>query len=287
MSAAQNTHDARAAIVLALLVGLAGCSRLETPKVTPLVVRLRVSADAATLPLMNALTAAYATQHPNVIFTVQPGNAQTCADAIYNRQADIALVSLLPARVQGREPPWVADLAMDAVVVVVNPANPLASLSMSELRNIYAGVNNRWSDLGVVGLDDIEAAVREEGDGTRAMFDSAVMGNTRLTLSAIVLPAVDVMLNFVAIQPNTIGYVPSARITSTVTPAVKVLAIDGQMPTQSAIGSSAYPLTRILNLIALGEPQGELRQFVAWMLGAQGQAVVKLMNYAPINGAQP
>lgn len=274
-------------MALALLAGLvAGCSRLETPKVTPVVVRLRVSADAATLPLMNALTAAYAAQHPNILFSVQPGNAQTCADAIYNRQADIALVSLLPARVQGREAPWVADLAMDAIVVVVNPANPLASLSMSELRNIYAGVNNRWSDLGVVGLDDIEVAVREDGDGTRAMFDSAVMGNTRLTLSAIVLPAVDVVLNFVAIQANTIGYVPSARITSTVSPAVKVLAIDGQMPTQSAIASGAYPLTRILNLIALGEPQGELRLFVAWMLGRQGQDVVKQMNYAPIAGAQ-
>lgn len=276
----------RLLLALALLVGLAGCSRLETPKVTPTQTRLRVAADTAALPLMQALTAAYTAQNPNVTFTVQSGNAETCSDAIYNRQADIAVVSLLPARVPGRAAPWVADLAIDAVVVIVHPANPLETLSITELRSIYAGVNNRWSDLGVVGLGDIEVAVREDGDGTRAAFDAQVMGNTRLTLSAIVLPTMDVMMNLVALQANGIGYVPSARITSTVTPAVKVLGLNGYLPSPAAIASGDYPLTRILNLIALSEPQGELRKFAAWALGAEGQAIVRQLNYAAMGEAQ-
>ena len=277
----RNTHlPIRLACIVALL--LAGCSRVETPKVTPVVVKLRVDADAALFPLMRALTDAYTAGHPNVTFTVQSGNDETVTDAIYKREADMAAVSLLPAEVKGRANPWIADLAMDGVAVIVNPANPLDNLSLQDLRDIFSGTRNRWNDLGVVGLEDIEVAVREEGDGMRATFDSAVMGSAKLTLSAVVLPSVEVAMNFVAYQANAIAYVPSARITDTVTPPVKVLSVEGQQPTKSNIGSGAYRLSRTLNLIALSEPQGELRQFVAWILGPEGQAIVASLNYVEV-----
>ena len=242
-------------------------------------VTLRVAADTATLPLMHSLTDAYTRIHPNILFAIQSGNAQAVADMVYTRQADIAAVSLLPPKAQGGADPWVADLAMDGVAVIVNPANPIDSLTTQELRDIFAGVHNRWSDFGVVGLNDIQVAVREEGDGTRATFDNQVMGNTRLTLSAIVLPSVDVAMNFVSLEANAIAYVPTARITSTVVPAVKVIGIEGQLPTPANITSGAYHLSRMLNLVAPGEPQGEMRQFVAWVLGSDGQSIARDLNY--------
>jgi phosphate transport system substrate-binding protein len=266
---------------IALLV-LVGCSHVETPKVTPVTVRLQLAADSAALPLMRALADAYSSTHPNVIFDVQSGNAETVAEAVYTRQADLAVVSRLPANVQGRTPPWVADLAMDAVAVVVNPANPIENMSLQDLRDVFSGARNRWSDFGVAGLEDVEVAVREEGDGTRSVFDNVVMGNTKLTLTAIVLPSVEVAMNFAAYQANAIAYVPSARITSTVSPAVKVMGVSGIPPSRDNIASGSYPLTRMLNMIALAEPQGELRRFVAWVLGREGQTVVAGLNYVPV-----
>ena len=47
---------------------LAACTRVETPKVTPVTVRLRIASDSAARPLMQALTSAYTTEHPNVVF---------------------------------------------------------------------------------------------------------------------------------------------------------------------------------------------------------------------------
>jgi phosphate transport system substrate-binding protein len=273
-------------ILVAVLL-LVSCSRVETPKVTAVVYTLRVAADTALMPLMRALTDAYTAEHPNILFTLQNGNAQTVGDAIYARQADLAAVSLLPPAVQGRDAPWIADLAQDGVAVVVNRANPLDGLTLQDLRDVFAGVRNRWSDYGVVGLEDIEVAVREEGDGARATFDSTVMGNMKLTLSAMVLPTVDVAMNFVSYEANAISYVPSARITATVAPPVKVLRIDGQLPTPDAVRSGAYRLTRMLNLIALSEPQGELRKFVAWVLSPEGQSVVETMNYVRLAPSQP
>ena len=283
----QLSKGITACLSAVMLLVLAGCSRVETPKVTPVIVKLQVAADSAALPLMRALTQAYTAGHPNVVFAVESGNAETVAEAVYTRQADLAAVSRLPPSVQGRETPWIADLAMDGVAVIVNPSNPVESLTLQDLRDIFAGARDRWSDFGVVGLEDIEVAVREEGDGTRSVFDNVVMGNTKLTLTAIVLPSIEVAMNFVAYQANAIAYVPSARITNTVSPAVKVIAIDGQLPARETITGSGYPLTRMLNMIALNEPQGELREFVAWVLEREGQAVVATMNYVPVNQDRP
>jgi phosphate transport system substrate-binding protein len=269
-------------LVCALLL-LGACSRVETPKVTPVVVKLSLASDTAALPLIQALTSAYTAQHPNVSFSLQSGNARAVTEMLFANQADLAAVSLLPPDTSGRPKPWVADLAMDGVAVIVNPANPVDSISLQDLRDIYAGAHNSWSDFGVKGLNDMQVAVREEGDGTRATFDNLVMGtgNARLTSNAVLLPTVEVAMNFVALQANAIAYVPTGRITSTVAPPVKVLGIDGQLPTPANIASAAYPLGRMLNLIAPSEPQGELRAFVAWALDSDGQHIAHDLNYVP------
>src|SRR5512141_427950 len=93
-----------AALRLALCAVLLGaCSRAETPKVTQVVVMLRLASDTAALPLMRALTGAYTNAHPNINFTLQSGNAQTAAGMVFDQQVDMAAVSLLPPDVPGRD----------------------------------------------------------------------------------------------------------------------------------------------------------------------------------------
>ncbi len=261
-----------------------GCGSAETPKVTPVTVTLRVAADVALESLMQALTRAYSAQHPHIIFTLTPASTPDAGEAVFSRRVDLAAVSVLPDKIAGRDAPWIADLAADGIAVIVNPANPLTNVSMQELRDIYAGVYNRWDGLDAAGVGDMQVSVREAGDGARILFDRVVMGNTRLTLNAVVLPSVEVVMNFVAYQAGAIGYVPSARITDTVAPPVKMLAIDGHPLTKQSLLNGSYPLSRSLYLIALSEPQGELRDFVAWILSAEGQRVVETANFARVPG---
>ena len=267
---------------LLILTMCVACSRVETPKVTPVITTVRVMADGPTLPLMKALTSAYTDAHPTTVFSVQSANSPSSIDTLYAGQADIAGVSVLPPNTQGRTAPWVSDLALDGVAVIGNPANPIDNLTTAEARDLFAGVRTRWSDFGVVGLGDIDVGVREEGDGTRDTFDDRVMDGVKLGLSCIILPSVEVAMNFVAYQTSAISYVPRARITETVAPAVKMIAIDGQAPTKESIASGAYRLSRMLSMVAVNEPTGELRQFVVWVLGKEGQAVVGQLNYVEL-----
>jgi phosphate transport system substrate-binding protein len=272
--------------VLLVIAVCASCSRVETPKVTPVITTLRVIGDGPTLPLLSALTTAYTDLHPTTVFNVKLANSQTSVDALYAGRADLAGVSLRLPNAPDRPPPWVSDLAIDGVVVIVNPANPIDNLSLGEVRELFAGVRTRWSDFGVVDFGDIDVGVREEGDGTRATFDDRVMDGAKLGLSCIILPSVEVAMNFVAYQTNAIAYVPRARITDTVAPAVKMIGIDGTLPNRANIASGAYRLSRTLNMVAPSEPQGELRQFVAWVLGKEGQTIVGQLNYVELTQVQ-
>jgi phosphate transport system substrate-binding protein len=176
---------------------------------------------------------------------------------------------------------WLADLAMDGVAVIVNPQNPINEISLQDARAIFSGERNNWVDYGADSIGNIEVAVREAGDGTRLIFDQTIMGDLRLTFDAMVMPSAETMLNYVAIKPGAIGYVPSASVARK-QPAVKVLTLSGAAPQAENITDGGYPLSRMLNLIAAREPQGELRNFVAWALGPQGQQIAQSLGYAAL-----
>ena len=267
------------ALIAIFLLAACGQASMPTPTTAP-TVRFRIVADGATMPLMRALADSYSASRPNVIIALDGANPAGVAERLQGKQAQLGATSLLPALPDGQKRAWwLADLAMDGVVIVVHPQNPVSDLSLPDARAIFSGERNNWSDYGADALGAIEVAVREDGDGTRTAFDQAVMGAQRLTLDALVMPSIETMLNFVAIRPGGIGYAPSASA-SRQQPPVKLLAIGGKPPTPQNILSGEYPLGRPLNLMALSEPQGPLRDFVVWALGPDGKQIATSLGYA-------
>lgn len=266
--------------VLLALMGLmiAACNAPPaTPTVTPVAVRIRIAADGDTAPLMRALTDAYYAVNPYINFTVDVGHPNFVATEVQNGNAVLAATSLPPAG----STRWLADLAMDGIAVIVHPQNPAAGLTLQDARAIFAGERNNWLDYNVDGLGPIEVAVREEGDGSRRVFDDVVMGAQKLTLDAFVMPSIDTMLNFPMVKPNAIGYAPTSGVSRQPRP-VKMLLVNGVAPTAQTIATGEYPLSRTLNLMAMREPQGDLRDFVAWALGPAGKQIAAQQGYAPL-----
>lgn len=65
-------------------------------------------------------------------------------------------------------------VAVDSLVVVVNPSNPIQDVSMENLARIYAGDITNWSELGGPDLA-IEPVVQTDA-GTNAVFSTGVFG---------------------------------------------------------------------------------------------------------------
>lgn len=64
-------------------------------------------------------------------------------------------------------------VAIDGIAVIVNPENPVADLSVEQIKQLYTGEVTNWSE---VGGNDGEVVVigRESGSGTRDGFEEVV-----------------------------------------------------------------------------------------------------------------
>jgi len=55
---------------------------------------------------------------------------------------------------------------------------------------------------------------------------------------------------------------------------VKILELDGIPCSKENVASGVYPFFRPLYLITRGKPAGELKKFLDWITGDEGQAVI-------------
>ncbi|MEL6681303.1 MAG: phosphate ABC transporter substrate-binding/OmpA family protein [Pseudomonadota bacterium] len=74
-------------------------------------------------------------------------------------------------------------IAVDSLVVITHPDNPVRSITLDQLRGIYSGTVTNWSDLG--GNDaPITIFSRQTDSGTKGVFENGVFGDAAPTLPA-------------------------------------------------------------------------------------------------------
>jgi phosphate transport system substrate-binding protein len=56
-------------------------------------------------------------------------------------------------------------------------------------------------------------------------------------------------------------------------------------PTVANTLDRSYPLARSLQVYTLGEPEGEVRRYIEWMLSPDGQRLVEENGYVPVASA--
>lgn len=216
-------------------------------------------------PLLEELAGAYKEEREYVSFEIMAVGSQGGLEALERGIAEIALVSreLTPAEKEK----WQAELlAWDALAIVVHPNNPIASLSLQEIRDIFTGEILSWEEVGVAE-GEIQVLTREEGSGSRASFATLILTEgERMTSWALVLPSDQAVGDYVAQNPLAIGYASLA----TIPPGVVALSVDGQ----EATVSGQYPLLRPFFLVTLRNPSAEVRDFLDFCLGPRGQAIV-------------
>ncbi|MCL2572677.1 MAG: substrate-binding domain-containing protein [Defluviitaleaceae bacterium] len=131
----------------------------------------------------------------------------------------------------------------------------------------------------------IATITREEGSGTRGAFveivDVTVDGNDNITMEAVVAPGTSVMMTNVAENPQAIGYASTGVALQDT--RVRVLSIDGVMPTMENMLNGTYAIQRpfIIGYITDEGLTPLAQDFVDFIFSAQGQAVVAERGYVP------
>lgn len=174
-------------------------------------------------------------------------------------------------------------VGVDGIAVVAHPSNPIASLSIAQLKAVFSGSIQNWQALG--GEDKaIHVYARDNQSGTYDTFKSLVLGkNSDLVSSAKRYESNDALSDDVALDLGGIGFVglPSIRQS-------KALGIaDGQnaaiLPSELSVATEDYPLSRrlyVYQAYADNELAADLARFIK---SAQGQSAVASVGFISQN----
>ncbi|MBN1877205.1 MAG: substrate-binding domain-containing protein [Anaerolineae bacterium] len=240
--------------------------------VTPQVLRVVTAESIA--PALQVLASTYQRYHPTAQVSLLMRADTLALDALHDGYVEVAAVTWLPATTPAEL--WEKPFARDGLAVIVHPQNGLPGLTLEQLQTLFQGQLEDWASWG--GLPGTPVVIsRETEAGEYALFQSYVMHDARVTLTALLAPSSEAMIQLVSSTPMAVGYVSTTRVDG----QVRSLAVAGVPPTPETLAAALYPLTRDLFLVTRGEPQGEARAFIQWILGPEGQEVLTAQRLVP------
>ncbi len=237
---------------------------------------------------------AYRDVRPDVTIAVTGGGTGTGIAALLNGTVDIANASrpmkedeITAARDRGMDPHEIT-VAIDALAIIVNPANPVSALTIDQLSDLFTRRITNWREVG--GLDaPVVLLSRETNSGTHVYFLEEVVRRGRKDVKDIFAPQTLLMPSSVGItseirrNPHAIGYDGLGYIT----PDEKVIAVARSpagpyvLPAAETAADGSYPLSRDLYIYTGEKPSGEIAEYLDWIRGPEGQAIVLKLGFVP------
>ena len=275
-------HLARAGLVLAALLAVPAGPALAARGIT-----LKGSDTMVILAQRWAET--YMGRDRGRVVQVTGGGSGTGIAALINGTTDVCMSSRpmkeaekLKLRERFQTRGVEIPVARDGLAVYVHASNPVKSITLAQLRDVYLGKVTNWKALG--GEDaPITLYGRENSSGTYVYFKDAILKGRDFAPRTQTLPGTAAVVNAVARDAKGIGYGGAAYARG-----VRDLGLSfapGQpavMPTAATVKDGSYPLTRFLYFYLRNRPAGEVKQFTDWVVSAEGQALASEVGYFPL-----
>jgi phosphate transport system substrate-binding protein len=231
----------------------------------------------------------YMKKNPGVTIQVTGGGSGVGISALINGTTDIAESSRTmrdteKSQLQQRRGLATIELpvALDGLAVYVHERNPIAELTLEQLKKIYTGAAKNWKDVG--GNDErIILYGRENSSGTYAYFKEHVLENADYYPTTQTLPGTAAVINAVAKDFRGIGYGGIAYLKNVKALKVKKTAsTPGVEPTLENVQKNIYPISRFLFWYLAGQPKDQIKKLTDWVVSPEGQAVVNDVGYYPL-----
>ncbi|MFA6384679.1 MAG: phosphate ABC transporter substrate-binding protein [Candidatus Omnitrophota bacterium] len=167
-------------------------------------------------------------------------------------------------------------IAMDGIALIVNDANTISALTKKQVKDIYTGAVSNWASVG--GVDEkIVVVSRDSASGTFEAFGEMALDKAKVRKDALMEASNQAVASVVAQTPGAIGYVGLAYLNG-----VKAVKLDGVMPEKATVLTKQYKLSRPLFMYTNGKPQGAAKEFIDYILSAEGQKLVDEEGFVSI-----
>jgi phosphate binding protein len=247
-----------------------------------------------------ALARAFEAIHPEVAVHWEGLGSATAFPGLFDGSAQLGASSrsvnskeLAQAREEGVELKEFV-LGYDGIAVIVHPSNPVRQLTVAQLAALFSGRTTRWSEVGGADLP-IKIFSRPSYSGTHAFFKEKVVRQGKKDAPDDFAPGTtflersEELVQVVATDPAAVTFVGMGYVKHGVT-ALGVAAAEGQpyvVATVETVRAGTYPVYRPLLLYTRGEPQGDVRALLAFVLGAEGRKLVASHDFTPSDVASP
>jgi len=237
--------------------------------------------DTLGAKLVPQLAEEYKAKHPGVSFEIAAEGSTTGISAVIDGTAQIGMssrrakateMSAATAKGVTLKPIIVAH---DGIGIVVNAANPLTKLSKRQVEQIFSGDVTDWSAVGGKP-GKISIYTRNTASGTYSDFKALAMANRDYARSSQKMAGNEQIAAEVGNTANGIGYVGLAYLSA---PGLKVVAIDGQVPTKESVLKGTFPFARPTFYYTNGAPTGEAAKFVEFTLSAEGKQIMEKVGF--------
>ncbi len=235
----------------------------------------------------------YMTKNAGAVVQVNGGGSGTGIAALINGTIDLAMASRpmkedekqKTAQSRGAE---VVEhpVALDALGVFVNAANPVQSLTIGQLRDVFQGNVTNWNQLG--GADaPIVLYGRESSSGTYDYFREHVLDKGDFAPAVQTLQGTAAIINAVGRDRNGIGYGGIAYAHDVRALAVAAEGKPPVAPSEATVADGTYPLSRKLFFYYPRNAPERVTNFARWALTPEAQALVTNVGYFPLTSGAP
>ncbi|MFA5259987.1 MAG: PstS family phosphate ABC transporter substrate-binding protein [Candidatus Omnitrophota bacterium] len=233
--------------------------------------------------LVQQMAEAYLEHDPDIFVSVTGGGSGTGLAALMNRKCDIVNSSRAikkeeedRARENGVDPVAVI-IALDGLSIIVHGSNPVETLTVPQIAQIFRGEIKNWKELGG---EDIPIGLygRQPHSGTYAFFRDKILkadypkNILQLNGNAEIVEAVQ--RDASGIGYVGIGFIKNARDIHVIRIAEAPDADYISPLDSSAVQSGQYPLSRPLYQYVHGMPAEQIKSFLLFELGEEGQKIV-------------
>lgn len=232
----------------------------------------------------------------SVSIAVSGGGSGTGIAALINGTVDIANTSREIKRNEKKlakdngQDPVRHIVGYDALAVYIHRDNPKDMFTFDQLAGIYGedGKIENWGQLGVevpgcAGQEIIRVS-RQNNSGTYEYFRESILRRKDFKAGSKDMHGSKDVVDLVEKTPCAIGYSGLAYTTDEVKMAC-IASVENEAcvrPSEETASDNSYPIARPLFMYTNGQPQGEIKKYLDWILSDAGQCIIKEKGYAPV-----
>ena len=244
--------------------------------------RYLISGSSTVAPILTEITARLHETNPDLKIDVQTGGStRGILDTREGRNlAGMASRDLSVDEAQGLA---VHPIAYDGIAIIVHRKNPIDGLSSDQVRQLFTKAVDRWETLsGYQGAVNI--VNKAEGRATLEVFlEHFGLDNRQIQADAVVGDNAQ-GVRLIAGNPLAIGYVSIGEALSAKDRGVpiKLLALDGVLPSLPSVADGSYPVRRTLHLLFRGTVNGPGKTILASLRSKEGREIIQSLGFVPV-----